>query len=60
MSIDDDFYDVEAAVKGKPEQEAFNRFSQHTSNLEIDVDELRKENSTLRGAFKILNKEDLT
>jgi len=54
MSIDDDFYDVQEALKGTPEEQAFDRWMVYASNLEQEVEELRRNNSTLREAFKIL------
>jgi len=54
VSIDDDFFDVQSALEGTPEKEAFDRWMTYASNLETEVEQLRKENSTLRTAFEIL------
>ena len=57
MSIDDDYYDVAAALKGTPEEKAFDRFSSHTTGLEVEVERLAKENDILKAAFEILKKD---
>ena len=38
MSIDDDYFDVEAAVKGTPEEEAFDRITNYMTALELAVE----------------------
>ncbi len=54
MSIDDDFYDIEARLKKTGLQSAFERFSKHTANLEKENERLLKENGELKTTLKWL------
>ena len=54
MSIDDDSFDVEEALKGKPEEVAFDRFSRWAYALDREIAGVKMENRVLRNAIKIV------
>ena len=54
MSTQDDIFDVEDALKGKVEAEAFDRIVRWAGLMESDNDQLSKDNQTLRSAIRII------
>lgn len=41
MGIQDDIFDVESALEGKPEENSFERIYQYLARLERDIEALR-------------------
>ena len=59
MSIDDDGWDVEAALKGKPEAEAFDNFMAWAYKTSGLLEVALKENQHLRKAIEIVESPPL-
>ena len=57
MSIDDDYFDVANFVEGTDVEDAFDRFSEHTKNVEIEnellIEKCRQLSITIKNMMEI-------
>lgn len=56
MSIQDDIFDVEAALEGKPEAVIFERLMKYFTAIEQSEEDLRKDIDSIREGLKAINK----
>lgn len=54
MSIQDDIFDIDNALKKKADKKMFKRIISWAFEMEEELDELRKENECLRNTIKIV------
>lgn len=54
MALTDDFYDVQAALKGKPAAAPFQRIMTRLDTLEVENEAQQKKIAELEAAVKVL------
>ena len=60
MSIQDDIFDVEAALEGKPEAKAFDQLCAYIGELETEIDELKPKVHVIENFKALLTREGKT
>jgi hypothetical protein len=58
MSFEDDIFDIERELKGKPEAKQFHRIIMLFNKVEAEAEEYRKKYDTVRAAIMFIQETD--